>query len=186
MMVFYDCEFLEDGRTIDLISIGMVADDGREYYTVNQGDLAMWARVNQRAWLVENVLPSLPTRSIEVIRNDGSQGVCLISDISDPLVKPIAQIAREVREFLLSGDGKPELWAWYAAYDHVALCQLWGPMIDLPKGIPMLTKDLKQRCDDLGNPTLPEQPKGEHNSLEDARHNAVRARFLDKQVCLPI
>ena len=43
----------------------------------------------------------------------------------------------------------------------------------------MLTKDLKQRCDDLGNPTLPEQPEGEHNALEDARHNLVRAQFMD-------
>ena len=181
MRYYYDCEFLEDGRIIDLISIGMVADDGREYYAVNRGDLAMWARVNQHVWLVENVLPSLPTTSIEVISGqDGSQRVCLISNILDPRVKPVAQIAREVREFLLAGDGKPELWAWYAAFDHVALAWLWGPMIDLPKGIPMLTKDLKQRCDDLGNPTLPEQPEGEHNALADARHNAVRARFLDE------
>ncbi len=29
---FYDCEFLENGNTIELISIGIVADDGREYY----------------------------------------------------------------------------------------------------------------------------------------------------------
>jgi len=176
---FYDCEFLEDGHTIDLISIGIVADDGREYYAINQGDLAMWARVNQHTWVAENVLPHLPTKSFEVIRKDGSQGVCLAADISDPLVKPIEQIAREVRNFLLSGDGEPEIWAWYAAFDHVALAWLWGPMIKLPKGIPMLTKDLKQRADDLGNPALPGQPEGEHNALEDARHNAVRARLLD-------
>lgn len=30
----YDCEFLEDGKTIALISIGIVADDGRTYYAV--------------------------------------------------------------------------------------------------------------------------------------------------------
>jgi len=179
--VFYDCEFLEDGRTMDLISIGMVADDGREYYAVNRGDLAMWARVNRSAWLVENVLPHLPTISIEVVSGqDGSQRVCLISNILDPRVKPIAQIAREVHEFLLAGDGKPELWAWYAAFDHVVLAWLWGPMRNLPKGIPKLTKDLKQRADDLGNPALPEQVAGAHNALEDARHNAVRARFLDE------
>ncbi|WP_405559084.1 3'-5' exoribonuclease [Streptomyces canus] len=32
----YDLEFLEDGRTIELISIGMVCDDGRQYYAVNR------------------------------------------------------------------------------------------------------------------------------------------------------
>lgn len=28
MRFFYDCEFLEDGRTIELISIGIVCEDG--------------------------------------------------------------------------------------------------------------------------------------------------------------
>ena len=32
MKYFYDTEFLEDGHTFDLISIGIVAEDGREYY----------------------------------------------------------------------------------------------------------------------------------------------------------
>lgn len=31
----YDTEFLEDGSTIELISIGIVCEDGREYYAVN-------------------------------------------------------------------------------------------------------------------------------------------------------
>ena len=35
MRYFYDCEFIEDGRTIDLVSIGVVAEDGREYYAVS-------------------------------------------------------------------------------------------------------------------------------------------------------
>ena len=32
---FYDCEFIEDGRTIDLVSIGVVDEDGREFYAVS-------------------------------------------------------------------------------------------------------------------------------------------------------
>ena len=31
----YDTEFLDDGNTIELISIGIVCEDGREYYAVN-------------------------------------------------------------------------------------------------------------------------------------------------------
>ena len=35
--VFYDTEFLEDGSTVKLISIGMVRDsDGAEYYAVSE------------------------------------------------------------------------------------------------------------------------------------------------------
>ena len=35
MRYFYDCEFIEDGRTIELVSIGVVAEDGREFYAVS-------------------------------------------------------------------------------------------------------------------------------------------------------
>ena len=177
MRFFYDCEFLEDGRTIDLISIGMVDDNGDEYYAVNLD--APWRRIYKHRWLCEHVLPSLPRIYGDERNRVNRRRNPYLLDFQHPAFRRQVVIASEVREFLLAGDGKPELWAWYAAYDHVALCQLWGPMIGLPEGIPMLTKDLKQRCDDLGNPTLPEQPEGEHNALEDARHNVVRARFLD-------
>lgn len=167
MRYFYDCEFLEDGRTIDLISIGIVAEDGREYYAVS--DDAPWDRVRRHAWLMANVVPSLPGR----ITADGWR-----LDRKDPSVKHDLQIADEVRDFLLAGAGPVELWAWYGAYDHVALCQLYGPMIALPEGLPMYTRDLKQECDRLGNPRLPEQPDGVHNALADARHNLERWRAL--------
>jgi len=36
MKYFIDTEFYEDGKTIDLISLGVVAEDGRELYLCNQ------------------------------------------------------------------------------------------------------------------------------------------------------
>ena len=36
MRIWFDTEFIEDGRTIDLLSIGMVRDDGLEYYAEPQ------------------------------------------------------------------------------------------------------------------------------------------------------
>ena len=35
MRYYLDTEFIEDGKTIDLISIGLVSEDGREYYAIN-------------------------------------------------------------------------------------------------------------------------------------------------------
>ena len=50
MRVFFDTEFIEDGRTIDLISIGMARQDGRTYYAeVGETDLSRaspWVREN--------------------------------------------------------------------------------------------------------------------------------------------
>ena len=186
MRVFYDTEFIEDGRTIDLISIGMVTDDGREYYAVN-ADMPV-ERVREHPWLRENVWRQLPLRglktALQYTGNGPSKHEIRVSepghlDRASTLVRPQVVIRNEVREFILATQD-PQLWAWYGAYDHVVLAQLFGRMIDLPKGVPMWTNDLKQEAMRLGNPRVPEQAEGEHNALEDARHNREIARFLDE------
>jgi hypothetical protein len=140
MKFWFDTEFYENGRTIDLISIGVVAEDGREYY-IETGTAPYLA--SQSDWLKANVLPHLTGHEL-----------------------PREAIARDLIEFM--GE-KPEIWAYYADYDWVALCQLHGTMMDLPKGWPMYCRDLKQWCDTLGNPKLPEPDGAEHHALEDAR-----------------
>lgn len=167
MRYFYDTEFLEDGRTIDLISIGIVAEDGREYYAVNSDmDHDRIARDN---WLCENVVPHLPIRGGKPTKSFGSTKWLWSLDTTSTLVKPKWVIANEVREFLLA-EPDPELWADYGAYDHVALAQLWGRMVSLPKGLPMFTRDLQQEWHRHGKPELPVQPDGEHDALADAHH----------------
>ncbi len=182
--IYYDCEFVEDGRTIDLVSIGIVAESGDEYYAVSsEFDLKAFAKND---WLMANVWPSLPQ-----VRGDARMMILAglregasayrharrLFNRSAAEVRPRAQIADEVRGFILSFPD-PQLWAWYGAYDHVALAQLFGKMIDLPDGIPMWTNDLKQEAARLGDPRVPEQRSGQHNALEDARHNKVIADFL--------
>lgn len=88
-----------------------------------------------------------------------------------------------------------ELYGYYSSCDHVVLSWLFGRMIDLPKGFPMYTIDLKQTLDELaedeiksfcyatGNHTVltkeealniikskHDYPKqsNEHNALDDA------------------
>jgi len=170
--IWYDTEFIEDGHTIGLISIGMVAEDGRELYLVTD-ETPVISRAFEHSWLREHVIPSLPVRP---------SGIGAFwdwdRDHSDWLaVNSRFTIAARVRDFILATPD-PQLWAWYGAYDHVALCQLWGRAIDLPKGVPMWTNDLKQEAERLGNPKVPEQASGEHNALADARHNRAIDEFL--------
>jgi hypothetical protein len=166
--IFYDTEFLEDGRTIELISIGMVADDGRELYLVNRD--APWDRVRDHPWLMANVVPHLPQHA-------GGAPVALVN-AGDPVVQPRRAIAAGVREFVRATPD-PELWAWYAAYDHVALCQLFGCMVDLPDGIPMWTNDLQQAIRAAGSPApLPPDPDDAHHALADARFARLVATQL--------
>lgn len=184
MRIFYDTEFIEDGRTIDLISIGLVAEDGREYYAVASD--APWDQIRKHDWLLRNVVPSLPVTGRTFLDSYLATGQNTYPkpllgfvgpDLADTRVKPRQVIANEVRDFILSAPD-PALWAWYGAYDHVVLCQLWGRMVDRPEGVPMWTNDLKQECVRLGDPRMPEQKSGEHNALADARHVKTMAVFL--------
>ncbi|WP_149362112.1 polyadenylate-specific 3'-exoribonuclease AS [Lolliginicoccus suaedae] len=151
MRYFYDCEFIEDGRTIDLVSIAVVAEDGREFYAVS----AEFDAARAGTWVRANVLPKLPPPSSQLWRSR-------------------SQIREDLTAFLKPGDGDVELWAWVGAYDHVALCQLWGPMTALPRGMPRFTREIKQHWETHGKPPLPAAMGEAHDALADARHNAQR------------
>lgn len=151
MRYFYDSEFIEDGLTIDLISIGVVAEDGREFYAVStEFDANRAGR-----WVRANVLPKLPAPS------DGAWRSRL-------------RLREDLLAFLVAGEGDVELWAWIAAYDHVALCQLWGAMTALPRPLPRFTRELRQRWEDAGRPPLPPPSSDAHDALADARLNRQR------------
>jgi len=152
---FYDCEFIEDGTTIDLVSIGVIDENGREFYAVStefDPDRAI-------EWVRRNVLDKLPSPA-------------------DPAWKSRAQIRDELLAFL-SEPGEPiELWAWMAGYDHVALAQLWGDMRALPRLIPRFTHELRQLWEDASAPPLPPQPADQHDAIADAQHNLARWRAV--------
>ncbi len=178
MKYFYDCEFIEDGHTIDLISIGIVAEDSREFY----GQSVEWDANKASDWVMHNVFPFLLLCPNGGKMHHAAYQLHCVGHESCPWYSR-TQLARQIRQFCDPEQyGEPELWGYYSAYDHVAFCQLFGTMMDLPKGYPMYTRDIKQWCDSLGNPRLPEQGKGEHNALADARWNKVAWEFLaDKE-----
>ena len=156
---FIDTEFIEDGKTIELLSVGIAAEDGRELYLENsEADLS-----KAGPWVVENVIPHLQ-------REEGANF----------LTRP--QMAEAVIRFCNpSRFGKPQFWGYYADYDWVVLCQLFGTMMDLPEGWPMYCRDIKQFADSIGNPTLPLQTSTEHHALADALWNRKAYDFLVAQ-----
>lgn len=149
---FIDTEFSEDGRTIELISIALVSESGKEYYAVSS-DFDT-DQVND--WVKSNVLPHLPPKSEW---------------------KPKSVIVQEIKEFI--GEDNPIFYGYYADYDWVVFCQLFGAMINLPDGYPMYCRDLQQTVDELGRPRLPDQKETEHDALHDARWNRRVWLYLD-------
>lgn len=141
MKVFIDTEFIDTGREIDLISIGLVREDGQELYL--ESSEVDWSKASD--WVNANVKTKLGPEDARISR---------------------AEIRDRVREFC--GD-KPSFWAYFADYDWIVLCQLFGTMLSVPKGWPHLCLDLKQLMMFETPYTVFPGPKDEHNALADAR-----------------
>ncbi len=89
-----------------------------------------------------------------------------------------------------------EFFGYYADYDWVVFCQMFGNMLNLPEGFPMYCRDLKQLMDELvysikergetfeqGLKWIKSQAKypkqeNEHNALDDALWNKDLYKFL--------
>ncbi len=183
MKYFLDTEFHEykknDINTIELISIGIIREDGREFY-MESSDFDVKAAV-ANTWLKENVLANLRQDIDRRCSND--------------------LIASKVREWI-GVDENIEFYGYYSDYDWVVFCWLFGRMIDLPKGFPMYCRDLKQTLDEKVNIFLTQNRKyltpptfdtaldvvksmlaypkqtNEHNALADAKWNYDLYKFL--------
>lgn len=153
MKYWYDTEFYEDGERIHLISIGIVAEDGRELYLEN-ADFD-WNIVPLDHWLWDNVAPHL-------------QGIAKVGTRKQVLAETVKLF---ITDYATEFDN--ELWGYYSAYDHVVLAQLFGRMVDMPRGIPWFTMDIRQLQEMLKNEgwdySFPEQEGTEHHALNDAK-----------------
>jgi hypothetical protein len=246
-------KFNKPYHSLELISIGIVGEDGRSYYAISKDFDLDWAwnkyelkeefdyinsglgkfpTIEKVYWLRENVLKSIfydwyPSKDIKGIIH--CEGICTSSNVGKDFTfknlkklikgygKSKNQIAKEIKEFCLIGivDYEriskekrekefphyfPEFYAYYADYDWVIFCSLFGTMMDLPKGFPMYCKDLKQmldekqkKCDEYDktypntdmygkledNFNYPKQTN-EHNALADAKWNKQLYDFLQK------
>lgn len=159
MKYFIDTEFIEIPGHIELISIGIVCEDGREYYAENNfdGSYLMDLEDEDLEWMEENVFKNLIGGA-----------------------KKISTIKKEILNFIGS-DNNPEFWGYYADYDWVCFCWIFGRMIDLPKGWPMYCRDLKQMMDFacIDKSDLAFKPSQEHNALSDARWNLMLYDYIN-------
>ena len=255
MKYFLDTEFLEGtqkklfGETkpiIDLISIGIVCEDGREYYAISK-DFNLkeaWNRYDIKTshnlfggqdykvyWIRDNVLKpifyEMYGKDINFHNIDKYFTYKEFKKLINKYGKTNKQIAEEIvqfvdarwieegnvsKGFMYPGGTSIEevkttnvqFYGYYADYDWVVFCWLFGKMIDLPKGFPMYCNDLKQTLDDYADinyciaknlsvinssfedklnelkshKNYPKQTN-EHNALADARWNYELYKFLN-------
>jgi hypothetical protein len=145
-----DTEFIERPFTIDLISIGVVAEDGREFYA--QSNEVDWTKASQ--WTLQTVRPQL-------------EGPGMARE----------EIGYALRRFI-DQDEHPVFWGYFSAFDWVVFGWLFGDMHEQPFRFPALCLDIKQWAIELGDPELPRQEGSRHHALADARWTREAWAFL--------
>ncbi len=155
--IFIDTEFIEAGpnHPVRLISIGLVKENGDEYYAID----ANCDYSKASPWVIENVIPHLDMKYVKTrnqIKGD------IIEFINDP------------KKY----EDRPEIWGWYGSYDMLILCQIFGKAINTSSHFSMGLMDIKQYAMRLGNPELPKSDGALHNALEDAKWHKKMYDFL--------
>lgn len=148
MYFYFDTEFIEpedNPKNIQLVSIGVVSSEGLCFYAEsNEYDASLASD-----WVQKHVLSQLGSTKGE------SNKV----------------IANELKLWVNSicKSKYPTFWGWFADWDWMLLCNLFGGMMKLPSGWPQLCLDVKQEHRRLGGMrTIPEQLSTEHHALNDA------------------
>lgn len=182
---------------IDLISIGIVREDGMSFHAIS----SEYNYDDADSWVKENVIAPL---YVKYVHGDARNRLTVCNfnkEIGIPLNFIKLQILNVLdcwRDTLYwrAPVTTPEIYGYYADYDWVLFCSLFGRMIDLPKGFPMHCIDLKQMLDSKIAPAevrsigyeaavlrlkakegYPQQTD-EHDALADARWNLELYRFL--------
>lgn len=192
MRIFFDTEFTGLHQNTTLISIGMVAEDGREFYC----EMSDYDKFQVDDWIeknvIENLLYSKPRKgeSEYYVATRASN-----NPIGDSLYKAYSVRMRgdsiDLREALeawLSQFEDVEIWSDCLSYDWVLFNQIWGHAFNIPKSIYYIPFDIctlfkvkgidpdvnREEYADMDDETLKEAQK--HNALWDAK--VIRACYL--------
>ena len=157
MRYFYDTEFIDNGRTIELISIGVAAEDGREYYAIS----TEFDPDRAGSWVRKHVLPKLPSpasplwRSRRQIRADLEDFFGIDGDEHDRAVG----LGRRLRpRGALPAVGADDRACRPRCRGSPANCASSGR--------------------NAGRPRMPPRPRDAHDALVDARHNLLRFQTM--------
>lgn len=170
MKYFIDTEFIETETSVELVSLGIVSENGDTFYAESRN----FDPSTASEWVKENVIEQLHWF------NRYKNSFCDIKHMPEGQKSVAAfgfknEIVTAVRQFIGS-DKNPQFYAYFASYDWVLFIRLFGPMIDRPKHFPMWVVDLKQMMWERGltaewkREVCPD-PADEHNALADAMWN---------------
>lgn len=178
MRIFFDTEFTGLHQHTTLISIGLVTENGREFYA----EFTDYDKSQIDDWLQENVIANLIYKPNKKNENWAYTDGAHTGRLGDR-----KYIVQELEKWL-DGLVKPvEMWSDCLAYDWVLFCQLWDGALKVPKWIYHIPFDISTLFKIKGvDPDINREefalsspsgdvPENKHNALWDAK--AIKACY---------
>jgi hypothetical protein len=184
---FIDTEFVENqsAHTLELVSLALVGEDGREYYAQ-----AEWFNPhNASQWIWDHVFASLQkctypgSKTEQALIEDQKYHVQHVCSKQECVWQSKARMKKDITAFLdPEVYGPVELHGWCAGYDFVVFCQAFGGMLELPAGYPHYIHEIQQVLDERGlaDSDLPPQSSQAHHALDDALYLRDLWHWLQK------
>jgi len=146
MRIYFDTEFTGLHKDTTLISIGMIDEDGREYYA----ELCDYDREQCDEWIEENVLNNL------------KGGNFITKD----------ELKNELTEWLSEYEDV-EIWSDCLSYDWVLFNDIFGGAFDIPKNVYYIPFDICTLMKVKGvDPDISREDYAEMNE-KSSKHNAL-------------
>jgi hypothetical protein len=168
MKIFFDTEFTGLHQNTTLISIGMIAEDGRTFYV----ELYDYDKSQVDMWILENVIDNLSFNNIDYMYDAE-----WIGDGVDCRGKVCNSELKYKLQAWLGQFDKVELWSDCLSYDWVLFCDLFGGAMKIPDNVYYIPFDICTLFKVKGiDPDINREEFAEidgdikkHNSLHDAK-----------------
>lgn len=132
MKVFFDTEFSGLYKNTNLISIGLISEDGKQFYAEIEDEKLK----NLDKWIEENVL-------IHTVNYGDALVLDIVNDENDFYIGDKQSIAQELKEWFAQFD-EVQLISDVCHYDMVLLIDLFGTAFDLPENVCAACHDINQ------------------------------------------
>lgn len=175
MNLYFDTEFTGLHKNTTLISIGIVADDGRVFY----GEITDYDKSQVDEWLQENVIDNLYLE--EIMGKDGINPCNIVLNeegnkvLSNDMyvIGTMEQVATELNIWIKRFNEKIKIWSDCLAYDWVLFNHLFGHAFNLPKNIYYIPFDICTLFEIKGIDPDISREEFIGNSIEGAKHNSL-------------
>ena len=162
--IFFDTEFTGLHQNTTLISMGLVAEDGKTF----NAEFNDYDKSQINPWLEENVISNLLFKNEEFVRPKG-----VPTTLNDYIMKGTSQEVANVLRFWLSQYGKVEMWSDCLAYDWMLFNNLYGTAFDIPDNVYYIPMDICPLLKYAGvDPDVSREEFSEINGANQ-KHNAL-------------